>query len=68
MGTLLRAVPEYAALCVEPTLESLAGRLRALSDLGIDDLSAKARAFVLQHNSLEHWSESWLKLIDELQP
>jgi glycosyltransferase involved in cell wall biosynthesis len=66
MGTLLRAVPEYGALCIEPSVESVATCLHSLPDIEIEDLSSKARAFVLQHNSLEHWSESWLKLIDKL--
>jgi glycosyltransferase involved in cell wall biosynthesis len=68
MGTLLRAVPEYAALCIEPNVASLAGRLRLLPDTAIHDLSSDARAFVLRQNSLQHWSGSWLKLIDELKP
>ncbi len=66
MGTLLRAVPAYDALCLEPTIEQIALRLRQLEDLKSPELCASARAFVLANNSLARWATRWEKLIEEL--
>jgi glycosyltransferase involved in cell wall biosynthesis len=65
MSTLLQAVPEYEALCVDPTLEDI---FRRLSDLDQVDSSGltKARAFVLEHNSLEQWAHQWKQLLAEI--
>jgi glycosyltransferase involved in cell wall biosynthesis len=64
MPTLLAAVPEYEALCVEPVLEQLIARLRSLAQLDTERLSAAARAFVLEHNSLDAYAASWRELLD----
>ncbi len=64
MPTLLRAVPEYEALCVEPVLDELVARLRALADIDTERLTSHARAFVREHNSLERYSESWRMLLE----
>jgi glycosyltransferase involved in cell wall biosynthesis len=67
MSTLLCAVPEYDVLCIEPTIESIAERLRELTGLETDTLSSRARVFVLENNSLELWAERWRRLIAELE-
>ncbi len=64
MPTLLRAVPEYEALCVEPALDELVARLRALADIDTHQLTSRARAFVQEHNSLERYSERWRVLLE----
>ncbi len=64
MPTLLRAVPEYEALCVEPVLDELVARLRALADIETERLTSRARAFVREHNGLERYSESWRTLLE----
>lgn len=61
--TLLRAVPEYAALCVEPVLDQLVERLRALERIDTPGLTSRARAFVQEHNSLERYGEQWQELL-----
>jgi glycosyltransferase involved in cell wall biosynthesis len=66
MGTLLRAVPEYDALCIEPTVEAIALRLRALENFQSAELCATARAFVLANNSLARWAARWEGLIEGL--
>ncbi len=66
MGTLLRAVPGYDALCIEPTVEAIALRLRELADFESAELCATARAFVLANNSLARWATHWEQLIEEL--
>lgn len=65
MPTLLRAVPEYEALCVEPTLEDIADRLRALAELDTAPLTTTARAFVEEHNSLARYAEHWRTLLEK---
>jgi glycosyltransferase involved in cell wall biosynthesis len=67
MGTLLRAVPAYDALCIEPAVEQIAARLRAMTHFDSSKPCAAARAFVLANNSLERWAARWGKLIEELQ-
>jgi glycosyltransferase involved in cell wall biosynthesis len=64
MPTLLAAVPGYEALCVEPELEQLVERLRRLGEIDTQPLSAAARAFVLEHNSLDAYAASWRELLD----
>lgn len=65
MPTLLEAVPAYEALCVEPVLEQLVARLRGLDGIDTEPLSAAARAFVLEHNSLDAYAASWRELLDD---
>jgi glycosyltransferase involved in cell wall biosynthesis len=64
MPTLLAAVPAYDALCVEPVLEQLVERLRGLDQIDTEQLSTAARAFVLEHNSLDAYAASWQELLD----
>jgi glycosyltransferase involved in cell wall biosynthesis len=64
MPTLLEAVPEYDALCVEPVLEQLVARLRSLDQIDTERLSAAALVFVLEHNSLDAYAASWRELLD----
>jgi len=64
MPTLLQAVPEYEALCVEPALDEIVARLRALAEIDTDRLTSRARAFVREHNSLERYSERWHTLLE----
>jgi glycosyltransferase involved in cell wall biosynthesis len=64
MSTLLAAIPEYQALCVEPVLEQLVERLRSLGEIDTEPVSAAARAFVLEHNSLDAYAASWQELLD----
>jgi glycosyltransferase involved in cell wall biosynthesis len=68
MPTLLRAVPEYGALCVEPTLDDIVDRLQALAELDTVRLTSTARAFVEEHNSLERYAERWRSLLQETVP
>ncbi len=68
MPTLLRAVPGYQALCVEPDTEDIAARLRALGELDTAALTAAARSFVLEHNSLERYSQRWRALLARAVP
>jgi glycosyltransferase involved in cell wall biosynthesis len=67
MSTFLRAVPGYESLCVEPTVEDVTNRLLALSDLDTDNLVSVARAFVLEHNSLERYAEQWHSLLEQVK-
>ena len=64
MPTLLQAVPEYEALCVEPVLEQLVARLRSLDRIDTEPLCTAARAFVLEHNSLAAYAASWEQLLE----
>jgi len=64
MPTLLAAVPEYERMCVEPVLEQLVERLRELERIDTEPLSAAARAFVLEHNSLAAYAASWGELLE----
>jgi glycosyltransferase involved in cell wall biosynthesis len=66
MRTLLRAVPAYEALCIEPNIEDIAARLDTLAEIESDALVSAARTFVLENNSLERWSERWQQLIQEM--
>jgi len=67
MKTFLRAVPQYEALCIEPRVGDISARLRALEDIDSAPLAADARAFVLENNSLERWSEHWRGLLEEFE-
>jgi glycosyltransferase involved in cell wall biosynthesis len=64
MQTLLRAVPEYEALCIEPDVADIARVLR--SPLDREHMCAAARAFVLEHNNLERWQRRWVALCEEV--
>ena len=66
MKTLLRSVPHYERLCIEPEIADMVARLRALEDPGIYDTLSEARAFVLKHNSLEYYSARWRALLQDI--
>lgn len=66
MSTFLRGVPEYDTLCIEPDVEDIARRLRALSRERTDPLCSRARAFVIERNGAEPWSKRWQGLISGL--
>jgi glycosyltransferase involved in cell wall biosynthesis len=63
MPTFLRAVPEYKALCVQPTHDDIVARLLQLTDLDIDRLTSKAQEWVVEHNSLECYAKRWRELL-----
>jgi glycosyltransferase involved in cell wall biosynthesis len=67
MNSFLKAVPEYDTLCVESSVEDLTAHLLDLSDLVTKRLTSMARDFVLRHNSLECYSESWRKLLEDIE-
>jgi glycosyltransferase involved in cell wall biosynthesis len=62
MPTLLRTVPAYEALCVEPEVQDIAARLRALPTLA-SPAPQQARTWVGEHNSLQRWGERWRAVI-----
>lgn len=66
METFLREVPSYEALRVEPTVEDVKARLLALPDIDTTELTSRARAFVLEHNSLERYAAHWRELLCEV--
>jgi glycosyltransferase involved in cell wall biosynthesis len=68
MGTLLRSIPAYGALCIEPSMESIVNRLHELAGGEPTELCSKARRFVVENNTLDRWSEQWQRLIAELVP
>jgi glycosyltransferase involved in cell wall biosynthesis len=60
---LLRAVPGYEALCVEPSVQSIAHALSTLEERARPDVLAAARAHVLAHNSLQAFGSRWRELV-----
>jgi glycosyltransferase involved in cell wall biosynthesis len=68
MPTLLAAVPDYEALCVEPDVDDIAERLAALAGVDTARLTATARSYVTEHNSLERYSQRWRALLERAVP
>jgi glycosyltransferase involved in cell wall biosynthesis len=66
MRTFLRALPEYDVLCVEPTVESIAARLRSFDAARAQPLAARAREWVIAHNGLEVFRGAWRELLREV--
>jgi glycosyltransferase involved in cell wall biosynthesis len=66
MPTFLRAVPEYGALCVQPTHDDIVARLRQLTDLDTERLTSSAQEWVEEHNSLERYAERWRMLLENM--
>jgi glycosyltransferase involved in cell wall biosynthesis len=66
MRTFLRALPEYDALCVEPTVESIAARLRSFDAARAQPLADRAREWVIAHNGVAVFRESWRELLREV--
>jgi glycosyltransferase involved in cell wall biosynthesis len=63
METLLEHVPDYRALVVWHDAEDIAARLRTFDDVDHRALADRARAFVIEHNSLDAFREAWTALI-----
>jgi len=69
MPTLLRAVPAYEALCIEPELEDIVDHLKALEHMELETPVRSAREWVLANNSLESYASAWKTLLaDESSP
>jgi glycosyltransferase involved in cell wall biosynthesis len=66
MPTLLGALPEYKALCVRPTHDDIVARLRQLMDLDTAGITARAREWVVDHNSLDCYAEHWRNLLSQI--
>lgn len=66
MPTFLHAVPEYRALCVQPTHDDIVVRLRQLTELDTDRLTSKAQEWVVEHNSLKRYAERWHELLGDV--
>ena len=63
---LLRAVPEYSPLVCEPNADSLTACLREFAEGDHRAAVAKARALVLQDNSMAAFAERWGGLIERV--
>ncbi len=68
MQTLLRAQPEYGQLCVRCERDDIERKLRELPDLDVGRPVESARAFVLEHNTLQAWSAHWRELLAGVVP
>lgn len=66
VSTLLDAVPEYRALCVRPDHRDIVTRLKNLEEIASEELTSSARAWVLEHNSLESYARAWRELLGSL--
>jgi glycosyltransferase involved in cell wall biosynthesis len=66
MRSLLAAVPAYAELCVEPTVDSVAEGLKALATMDTQTLTSTARQYIVEHNNLQGYSRQWDDLLGEL--
>jgi glycosyltransferase involved in cell wall biosynthesis len=64
--TLLGELPAYEALCVAPTVEDVAARLRWLEHADTGPLMAAVQEFVAERNDLSRWRSDWLALIDRV--
>ncbi len=62
MADLLAAVPAYAQLSIEPTVESIAAGLRTLQQADTAPLTAAAREFTLATAGLDDFAARWLAL------
>jgi glycosyltransferase involved in cell wall biosynthesis len=64
--TLLRELPAYEALCVNPSVADVAARLRWLEDADTSALMSAVRDFVTAGNDLSRFRSDWLALIDRV--
>jgi glycosyltransferase involved in cell wall biosynthesis len=64
--TLLRDLPAYEALCVNPSVADVAARLRWLEDADTSALMSTVREFVTARNDLTRFRSDWLALIDRV--
>ena len=67
VSSLLRSVPEYDALCVEPSEDDLAAKLHYLRHTDCRAVISRARAHVVENNSLERYAARWNELLDAVQ-
>jgi len=63
---LLRAIPEYDALCLRPDEDDLAGRLQHLSQADTSALTARAHEWVVENNGLDRYAAQWDALLDSI--
>jgi glycosyltransferase involved in cell wall biosynthesis len=66
MPTLLAAVPEYEMLCIDLDIDDIAERLRRVREIATVPLLNRARDWVLEHNSLESYTQQWQGLLAKL--
>ncbi len=62
--TLLRAIPEYDALCVRHDVLDLTEKLTYLRRLDTSSLTHRARGWVVEHNSFTRYAARWNALVD----
>ena len=62
--SLLRSVPAYRALCVEPSEHDVAAKLEYLRHTDITAVVRQARAWVTENNGLEQYAVNWNALLD----
>jgi len=65
--SLLRSVPEYDALCVEPREDDLAAKLHYLRGTDTTSLMQKAGEWVSENHSLEGYAARWNALLDTIE-
>ncbi len=65
--SLLREVPEYDALCVEPREDDLAAKLGHLHHADTAAAVRRARAWVTENNGLEKYAARWNALLDAIE-
>jgi glycosyltransferase involved in cell wall biosynthesis len=64
--TFLRALPEYDALCFEPTIAAIAAKLEAFDPERARPLAKRAREWVVEHNGVRAFERMWRELLGEV--
>jgi hypothetical protein len=64
---LLRRIPQYDALCIEPDEHDLAAKLDYIRHTDTTAVAMRARAWVVENNSLERYAERWNGLLDSIR-
>lgn len=64
--SLLRSVPEYDALCVEPREDDVAAKLDYLRRADTEAVIGRARAWVIENHGLDQYAANWNALLDQL--
>jgi len=67
VASLLRQVPAYEALCVEPREDDVAAKLHALRETDTSDVIRDARAWVTESHGLERYAARWNALLVGLE-
>lgn len=67
VASLLRSVPEYDALCVEPRVQDLGAKLHYLCETDTSALMQRAAAWVAENHSLEQYATRWNALLDTIE-